>query len=134
MRRLILTVTGLLLALSAFSASKKEAWQDPSVNEINRLPMRATFVTDQQQTLNLNGVWKFRFNQNPESRLQGFESPALDDTKWDTIPVPGLWDRRSPPSTITWDSTVGSSPSARSGWVSRSALTSAPLPPTCGFG
>ena len=92
MRKLILSLTLLLLALSAFSASKKEYWQDPSVNEINRLPMRATFVTDQQQTLSLNGIWKFRFNQNPESRLQGFESPALDDSKWDTIPVPGLWD------------------------------------------
>ena len=92
MRKLIVSLTLLLLALSAFSASKKEYWQDPSVNEINRLPMRATFVTDQQQTLNLNGVWKFRFNQNPESRLLGFESPALDDSGWDTIPVPGLWD------------------------------------------
>ena len=92
MRKLILSLTGLCLALAALAAGKKEAWQDPSVFEINRLPMRATFVTEQQQTLNLNGIWKFRFSQNPESRLQGFENPALDDSGWDTIPVPGLWD------------------------------------------
>ena len=92
MRKLFLFLAGLCLALSAAGAGKTEDWQNPSVNEINRLPMRATFVTDQQQTLNLNGIWKFRFNQNPESRLQGFEQPSLDDSGWDTIPVPGLWD------------------------------------------
>ena len=92
MRKLFLSLAGLLLALTAFGAGKTEDWQNPSVNEINRLPMRATFVTHQQQTLNLNGVWKFRFNQNPESRLAGFESPSLDDSGWDNIPVPGLWD------------------------------------------
>ena len=92
MRKLILFLTGLCLAIAALAAGKKEDWQNPSVFEINRLPMRATFVTAQQQTQNLNGVWKFRFSQNPESRLQGFESPTLDDSNWDTMPVPGLWD------------------------------------------
>ncbi len=92
MRKLMLSLTGLFLAVAALSAAKKEDWQDPSVFQINRMPMRATFVTHQQQTQSLNGLWKFRFNQNPESRLQGFQDPALDDGDWDSIPVPGLWD------------------------------------------
>ena len=63
----------------------------PLVEE-NRMPMRATFVTDQQQTLSLNGLWKFHFNPTIEGRLRGFEAVGFDDTAWDEIPVPGLWD------------------------------------------
>ena len=92
MHKLIVFLSGLCLATAVFAAPKTEDWQNPAVFSVNRMPMRATFVTDQQQTLNLNGLWKFRFNQSPETRLMGFESPSLDDSEWDTIPVPGLWD------------------------------------------
>ncbi len=92
MHKLIVFLSGLCLATAAIAAPKAEDWQNPSVYSVNRMPMRATFVTDQQQTLSLNGLWKFRFNQSPETRLQGFEQPSLDDSSWDTIPVPGLWD------------------------------------------
>lgn len=51
-------------------------WQDPEVFEKNRLPMAATFVTDQQLTINLNGVWDFRY----------------DGGEWGTMPVPGCWE------------------------------------------
>ncbi len=92
MHKLFVSLIGLSLAAAAFAAPKTEDWQNPSVFSVNRMPMRATFVTAQQQTLNLNGLWKFRFNESPETRLQGFESPSLDDSAWDDIPVPGLWD------------------------------------------
>ena len=51
-------------------------WQDPGVFEKNRLPMAATFVTDQQQTINLNGIWDFQY----------------DGGEWGTMPVPGCWE------------------------------------------
>ena len=92
MHKLTLLTAGLLAAISLSAASKTEDWQNPAVFAVNRMPMRATFKTDQQQTLILNGIWKFRFNSSPESRLAGFEQPSLDDSAWDTIPVPGLWD------------------------------------------
>ena len=78
-------------ALAAQTA-KLEPWQDPNVFEENRMPMRATFVTAQQQTLSLNGLWKFYFNPTVEGRLKGFEAVGYDDSAWDEIPVPGLWD------------------------------------------
>jgi len=37
-------------------------WQDPSVFEVNRMPMTSSFTTDQQQTLSLNGMWEFNFD------------------------------------------------------------------------
>lgn len=87
----------LLAALSAVTllsakTAKMEPWQDPAHFEENRLPMAATFVTDQQETMTLNGVWKFNWNETIEGRLQGFEATAYDDSSWDTMPVPGLWE------------------------------------------
>ena len=83
----------LLLACSCFlGAAKDEPWQNPYVFQENRMPMRATFVTDQQQTLSLNGLWKFHFNPTVQGRLRGFQAVDFDDSSWDEIPVPGLWD------------------------------------------
>ena len=56
------------------------------------MPMRSTFVTDQQRTLSLNGLWKFHFNPTVEGRLKGFEAEDFNDSAWDDIPVPGMWD------------------------------------------
>ena len=81
----------LLIALSLLSGVLAP-WQDPGIFQENRLPMAATFTTDQQQTLSLDGVWKFAFYENPDLRLSGFESPSLDDSAWETMPVPGLWE------------------------------------------
>ena len=83
-----------LLTACFFSAAAAETpdWQNPAVFERNRLPMTATFQTDQQQTLSLSGEWKFRFFDNPNLVQGGFEAPAFDDAAWDTMPVPGLWE------------------------------------------
>ena len=92
MRKLFLSLALLATLLPLAAKSDLEPWQDPNVFEENRMPMRATFVTDQQQTLNLNGLWKFYFNPTIEGRLKGFEAVGFDDSAWDEIPVPGLWD------------------------------------------
>ena len=88
---LSLAVLAYLLPLAA-QTTRLEPWQDPNVFEENRMPMRATFVTHQQQTQSLNGLWKFYFNPTIEGRLKGFEAVGYDDSAWDEIPVPGLWD------------------------------------------
>ena len=92
MRNLCLSLAFLAAFLPLAAQTKMEPWQDPNVFEENRMPMRATFVTDQQQTLSLNGLWKFHFNPTIEGRLRGFEAVGYDDSAWDEIPVPGLWD------------------------------------------
>ncbi len=91
-RTLSLLFLSILCASSLAAQTKMEPWQDPNVFEENRMPMRATFVTAQQQTLSLNGLWKFHFNPTIEGRLRGFEVVGYDDASWDEIPVPGLWD------------------------------------------
>ena len=99
MRNRIYILAVALSAAALLAAGTAEArkaalpdWQDPNVFAINRMPMRATFVTDQQQTLSLNGTWKFHFNETVEGRLRGFEALSFDDSEWGTIPVPGHWE------------------------------------------
>lgn len=91
MKKLLL-ITGLFLSFVSFGAKKLEPWQDPEIVQENRLPMRATFVTDQQQTLSLNGIWKFHFSKTVASRLKGFEVITYNDASWKDMPVPGLWE------------------------------------------
>ena len=94
MKRFLLTVLALAACAPVFSqkSSKMEPWQDPNLFEENRMPMRATFVTDQQKTLSLNGVWKFNWNETIEGRSKGFEAPGFDDSSWGSMPVPGMWE------------------------------------------
>ncbi len=73
-------------------SGSKEDWENPRIVERNRLPMTATFVTDQQKTLSLNGIWKFKFNPKFESRSQGFEDIHYNDSYWKEIMVPGMWE------------------------------------------
>ena len=92
MRKLLISLAFLATVLPLAAKSDLEPWQDPNIFEENRMPMRATFVSSQQQTLSLNGLWKFYFNPTIEGRLKGFEAVGYDDSAWDDIPVPGLWD------------------------------------------
>ena len=92
MRNLFLSLAFLASFLPLAAKTDLEPWQDPNVFEENRMPMRATFVSAQQQTLSLNGLWKFYFNPTVEGRLKGFEAVGYDDSAWGEIPVPGLWD------------------------------------------
>ena len=91
MRKALLTLLAFSLALG-MQGKKLEPWQDPNHFEENRLPMRSTFVTDQQQTLSLNGMWKFHGNATIEGRLKGFEAVTYNDASWGEMPVPGLWE------------------------------------------
>jgi len=91
MRKLLAAVI-ITLCTMGLEARKLEPWQDPDVFQENRLPMRATFTTDQQQTLSLNGVWRFHWSATAGERLKGFESVAFNDAAWKEMPVPGLWE------------------------------------------
>ena len=88
--KLIFAAAVLPLAGAVSSAQKMEDWQDPGIVERNRLPMSATFTTDQQNTLSLSGMWKFHFNPSVTTRLKGFEAVGYNDSSWDEIPVPGM--------------------------------------------
>ena len=81
-------------------------WNDPDVNQINRLNTRATFFSypdresamreDKENSGNwllLNGMWKFNWVQDQDKRPVDFYKTTFDDKHWVDFPVPGIWER-----------------------------------------
>ena len=85
-------IAALTISATSFAANPKtEPWNDPKVSSINRMPMSSTFQSD-DKTLSLNGLWNFKFYEDRSTRASDFFLPAYDDSSWDKIPVPGMWD------------------------------------------
>ncbi|MCD0489500.1 DUF4981 domain-containing protein [Pedobacter sp. MC2016-14] len=99
-----------LCILSIFAGNvtlkaQKPYWLDETVNEVNRMPMHASyFVFGNEKEANrndwtssanyqtLNGDWKFKWAEKPADLPSGFETVAFDDSQWNTFKVPGNWE------------------------------------------
>ncbi len=81
-----------------------DAWQDPLVFGVNKLPARsatwphpdATSAAKTPGSLpgspwlrRVSGDWRFHWANHPDGRPEGFQEPKFDDRDWATIPVPG---------------------------------------------
>ncbi len=75
----------------AQAAQTDPDWQNASVVERNRLPMRASFHTD-DPVMSLHGLWKFKWYETPDGRSATFFQPQTDDSDWGEMPVPGIWE------------------------------------------
>ena len=85
-------LAALNISATAFAANiNDEPWNDAAVSSVNRLPISASMCTD-DPSLSLNGYWKFKFYEDRHERSADFYIPAYDDSLWDRIPVPGMWD------------------------------------------
>lgn len=96
----------LLLGLPfALSAQTFKEWQDPSINEVNRLPMHATHfayptmeqaeaqdATQSSNYLSMDGLWHFQWVANADQRSTDFYQVKYNDKAWATMPVPGVWE------------------------------------------
>ena len=80
-------------------------WENPAVNQINKLPPRAHFIpfANLEQARNeekwqssliqsLNGMWKFNLAQNPSERPYWFFKDDFDTSVWKEIKVPANWE------------------------------------------
>ena len=105
MRKLILSFATALISMGAVAQNFTE-WQDPNVNEINRLPMRTTFkifdAADKAEgvycdkanpfRLSLNGTWQFNWVENADQRPTDFFAVGYNDKGWGTMEVPAMWE------------------------------------------
>lgn len=105
----------LLACLTAYSCSEKvepifgtdpnhTEWQDPTINQVNRLPMRADYFPFEDEAaiqagyekskhfLSLDGKWKFHWVEHADQRPINFYEPNLDDSDWDRFETPGIWE------------------------------------------
>jgi len=87
----ILSLAAALSASQSISAQTFTEWQDPQVNHINRLPMHTSFSSSCEK-VSLNGTWKFYYQESADAPLKDFYSASVDDSKWASMPVPGMWE------------------------------------------
>lgn len=91
-----------LLAAACLSASAQGEWQDPTVNAVNRAPMHTSYFAYapgedfvQEESVNymtLNGIWKFNWVADSDMRPTDFHKVGFNDSGWDDMPVPGVWE------------------------------------------
>lgn len=101
--RLLFFVFLVVLSSSLFAHAPE--WQNPQINEINRMPMRSHSFAYENLTyakqnrpikssryLSLNGDWKFNWVKDADKRPINFFEIDFDDRQWKSIAVPGIWE------------------------------------------
>jgi len=95
----------VFLLVNIAAKAQKPYWLDETVNEVNRMPMHASyFVFENEQAVlkndwktstnyqSLNGLWKFKWAERPIDLPIGVEHEQFDDSKWKDFPVPANWE------------------------------------------
>jgi beta-galactosidase len=72
-------------------------WENPDVNGINKeKPHANTFLYEQKannpDVRSLNGMWKFKWSPDPQSRPVDFYTEKYSTENWTHILVPGNWE------------------------------------------
>jgi beta-galactosidase len=72
-------------------------WENPAVNGINReIPHTYGFMASEKGNnpliKSLNGIWKFKWSPDPQSRPSDFFSENYSTDNWANILVPGNWE------------------------------------------
>ena len=93
---IIISLWFAVFSNSAFTQNSE--WQYPTINQINRLPMRVNYFaySNEQQAfegkkeksenfLSINGKWKFNFVSNADQRPKDYYTVDYNDRSWDLI-------------------------------------------------
>ena len=87
----------LLLPVSKLVAQSINDWENPDVNGINKeRPHAYGFLASEKANdpfiKSLNGIWKFKWSPDPQSRPAGFYSESYSAGNWENILVPCNWE------------------------------------------
>ena len=83
-------------------AKTKFRWEDPSVIRIGKEDGHALMLPydseeaalSEEESIykqSLNGMWKFYWQRGLKNQPENFESDEFDDSAWDEIKVPSVW-------------------------------------------
>ena len=94
-----------LVFFGATISAQKNEWQDPKINQVNRAPMHTDYFAYESLNLalhavkensgnflSINGIWRFNWVKDADSRPTDFYKTDYNDRGWATMPVPGLWE------------------------------------------
>ena len=87
----------LLLQFNNLAAQSINDWENPDVNGINKeRPHAYGFLASEKANdpfiKSLNGIWKFKWSPDPQSRPAGFYTESYSAGNWENILVPCNWE------------------------------------------
>ena len=100
----ILSFAFAAAAVCPLGAQTFREWQDPEINQVNRLAMHSHFFgfeseeaslaapEQSQNYLIINGQWKFQWQRDAVDYKSDFWRTDFNDGAWRTMPVPGCWE------------------------------------------
>lgn len=112
----LFSVSCLWQAQAQTPANWETAWDDVNITQINKEnahTLAIPFATENEvQTksteespyfLSLNGIWKFHWAKNPETRPANFQETTFNTSSWDNIDVPSVWQIYGIRNGKSWD-------------------------------
>jgi len=86
-----------LLTTSSTKAQELHDWENPEVIGINKEKPHAYGFLEEKKAndplvRSLDGIWKFKWSPDPQSRPVDFYSESYSTKEWDNIVVPGNWE------------------------------------------
>ncbi len=87
----------VFLAVNIADAQLVNDWENPAVNGINKeKPHAYGFLAEKKKNnpmlKSLNGMWRFNWSADPQSRPVGFYAKDFSTDNWNAILVPGSWE------------------------------------------
>lgn len=78
-----------LYQLGGRTLAAHKHWENPELLSFGRLPARSSFK--HEDSISLNGPWRFRRYPFPADVPSSWAQPALRDQEWQVVNVPSLW-------------------------------------------
>lgn len=84
------------LALGKLDAQVQNDWENPEVIDLNKEKPHASILLNDKANnpniVSLNGIWKFNWSPDPQSRPIDFYKLEYSTENWNNILVPGNWE------------------------------------------
>lgn len=103
--RILFSISLLTSSTGAIIGQSFKEWQDPTINEINRMELHTNYFSYESEDLafrgerensknylSLNGKWKFNWVPDAANRPHDFYKKEYNDKGWAEMPIPGLWE------------------------------------------
>ncbi|MBK5246147.1 MAG: DUF4981 domain-containing protein [Peptostreptococcaceae bacterium] len=86
-----------LLTIGSTNAQDVHDWENPNVIGINKENSHSYSFLEEQKAndpmvRSLDGIWKFKWSPDPQSRPVDFYAESYSTSDWDDIVVPGNWE------------------------------------------
>jgi beta-galactosidase len=107
----------LLWSITSLTLTAQNEWDDVSITQVNReaahtlsIPFgtevdafNGKSLEESPWYLSLNGVWKFKWAPDPARKPADFHVNTFDDSAWDNIDVPSVWQVYGMRNGKNWD-------------------------------